>query len=135
MQDDSLKSPRNPTPAELQILRALWRAQGSTVRELQTAMPDRTQGYTTLLKMLQIMHEKGLVLRHEDGKAHRYSAAAAESEIKTSLVSDLMDRAFEGAAQSLVLHALEARQPSREELAEIRRMIDRFEAQAKEEMP
>ena len=133
MEEDLSKSPRNPTPAELEILRALWKSPGSTVRELMESSTGKPQGYTTLLKMLQIMHEKGLVERQEDGKAHRYSAASGQSETRTGLVTDLINRAFEGAAQTLVMHALAAKRPSREELAEIRKMLEMYEERTEEE--
>lgn len=114
-----------PTNAELEILGVLWRRGPSTVREVhQTLGKDRDVGYTTVLKLLQIMTEKRLVKRNEASRSHVYSAAVSEEHIKRRLVSDLLDRAFEGSAMGLVMQALAARPASPEELRQIRAMID-----------
>ena len=114
-----------PTPAELEILRALWRLGPSTVREVHESLPRET-GYTTVLKLLQIMADKGLVTRDESTRAHVYSARAPEAETQRQLVRDLLDRAFGGSASKLVMHAL-SRKTSAEEIARIRRMLDDIE--------
>jgi BlaI family penicillinase repressor len=120
-------SPR-PTPAELEILRVLWEQGPSTVREVQQQLSeDRPTGYTTVLKLLQIMTDKRLVRRDESARAHVYAARAPEDETQRQLVKDLLDRAFGGSASKLVLHALSARKTSRAELVRIRELLDRLE--------
>lgn len=124
--DDRI-APR-PTNAELEILRVLWRSGPRTVREVQAALRrDPPTGYTTTLKLLQIMAEKGLVDRDESRRSHVYRARVDESQSQRRLVGELMDRAFGGSAQRLVMQALAARPASAEELAEIRRLLDRLE--------
>ena len=119
-----------PTDAELAILRVLWRRGPSTVRRVHEDMARRSPtGYTTVLKLLQIMTEKGLVERDESERAHVYSARLPEEETLGQLVGDLLDRAFEGSASRLVLRALETRPASPEELAEIRRLLDGMEGE------
>jgi len=114
---------RRPTDAELAILRVLWTRGPSTVREVAEAM--RHQGaYTTVLKTLQIMTEKGLVVRNESERSHVYEAAASEGSTQRQLVTDLMQRVFDGSAAKLVLHALQAGKSSPQELAEIRKLLD-----------
>src|SRR3954471_18996862 len=118
---------RRPTDAELAILRVLWNRGPSTVREVVEAM--RHQGaYTTVLKTLQIMTEKGLVRRNEAERTHVYEAALSERSTQRQLVTDLMQRVFEGSAAKLVLQALRAGKTSPEELAEIRRLLDSHRA-------
>ena len=118
-----------PTPAELEILRVLWQRGPSTVREVHgTLSGTRPTGYTTVLKMLQIMTDKGLVGRDESQRAHVYSARLAEAQTQRQLVRDLLDRAFDGSAMKLVMHALAARKSSPEEIARIRRLLDEIEA-------
>lgn len=120
--------PPLPTDAELGILQVLWHRGASTVREvLEELSREKTVGYTTALKLLQIMHEKGLVERDESERSHRYTAAVAEQATEGRLVGDLIDRGFEGSTGRLVLRALASRRASREELAEIRRLIDELE--------
>ena len=120
--------PPRPTPAELEILRLLWENGPSTVREIQERMEQqRPTGYTTALKLLQIMTDKRLVRRDETARAHVYAARAPEDQTQRQLVRDLLDRAFGGSATKLVMHALSARKASREELARIREMLDRLE--------
>jgi BlaI family penicillinase repressor len=122
---------RRPTVAELAILRVLWRRGPSTVREVHGELSgERPTGYTTVLKLLQVMHEKGLVSRDESGRAHIYRAGQSEEQAQRSLVTDLLDRAFGGSAQQLVMQALTARKASPEELAEIRRLLDELEGKA-----
>jgi predicted transcriptional regulator len=118
-----------PTDAELGIMRALWRLGPSTVRQLQEEL-NRIQptGYTTVLKLLQIMTEKGLVKRDESERTHVYRTSVPEEATKRQLVHDLLRRAFGGASHQLVLHALSAKETSREELAEIRKILDKLES-------
>ena len=114
---------RRPTDAELAILRVLWNRGPSTVREVAEAM--RHQGaYTTVLKTLQIMTEKGLVSRNETERTHVYAAAASETSTQRQLVTDLMQKVFDGSAAKLVLQALQAGKTTPDELAEIRRLLD-----------
>ncbi len=122
-----------PTDAELQILRVLWRAGPSTVREVQASLAQaRATGYTTVLKLLQIMTEKGLVEREDAGRAHIYRPRQTEEQAQGRLVTDLLDRVFGGSAQQLVLRALAARPASSSELAEIRRLLDDLEGEQTE---
>ena len=120
--------PPRPTPAELEILRVLWQLGPSTVREVQERLEaERPTGYTTVLKLLQIMTDKGLVERDESARAHVYAASAPEAQTQKQLVRDLVDRAFGGSASQLVLHALSGRKASREELSRIRELLDQLE--------
>lgn len=118
-----------PTDAELDILRVLWQRGASTVREVhETLNETKPLGYTTVLKMLQIMTDKGLVQRDEQQRAHVYEARLAREQTERQIVSDLLERVFEGSAKGLVMHALAANKKSSErELAEIRKMLDEFE--------
>ncbi len=117
-----------PTDAELAILRILWRRGPSTVRQVHEDLERRSlTGYTTVLKLLQIMTEKGLVERDESERAHVYVAKLPEEQTLGQLVGDLLDRAFEGSSSRLVMRALESRPATREELSEIRRMLDSME--------
>ena len=121
-----------PTPAELSILRVLWRRGESTVRDvLDELNRDRPRGspsgYTTVLKLMQIMTDKGLVRRDESQRTHVYHATASEEHTQGRLVKDLLDRAFGGSAQKLVLQALSAKKASPEEIAEIRSLLDEIE--------
>ena len=116
--------PRKPTDGELAILRVLWARGPSTVRQVAEAL-ERDTGYTTALKLLQIMTEKRLVRRDETSRTHIYEAAATEDQTQHTLVSDLLDRAFGGSAAKLVLQALATRKTSPEELVEIKRLLDR----------
>jgi predicted transcriptional regulator len=119
-----------PTPAELGILRVLWERGPSTVREVHEAL-DRSApvGYTTVLKLLQIMTEKGLVARDEAQRAHVYEARLTEEETQRQLVGDLLDRAFGGSTAKLVVRALAEERASDQELDEIRALLDRLEAE------
>lgn len=123
-------TPPRPTQAELEILRVLWQDGPRTVREVHDRLaPERSTGYTTVLKLLQIMTEKGLVSRDESARAHVYVATVPQEQTQGQLVRDLLDRAFGGAAGTLVMHALSARQASREDLARIRELLDRLEGE------
>lgn len=115
-----------PTDAELAILRVLWDRGPSTVRQVHEALAGtRDTGYTTTLKLMQIMAEKGLVDRNETNRTHVYSAKAGQEQTQRVLVKDLVDRAFGGSAAALVLRAL-AEDTSDDELQEIRRLIDDY---------
>lgn len=120
--------PPMPTDAELAILRVLWAQGPSTVRAVQEHL-DRAAptGYTTVLKFLQIMMEKGLVTRDESERAHVYAAAVREEAAQRRLVDDLMERAFGGSAQQLVMRALGAKGVSADELQQIRALLDTLE--------
>ena len=113
---------RKPTDAELAILRVLWTRGPSTVRQIAAVM-GRESGYTTFLKLLQIMTEKRLVVRDESARTHVYEAAYTQDQTQRQLVTDLLERAFDGSAAQLVLQALAAARSSPEELAEIRKLL------------
>ena len=124
--------PPRPTDAELAILKVLWRRGPSTVREVfETLGESKTTGYTTVLKTMQIMSEKGLVVRDESERAHRYEPAAPEDETQRRLVGDLLRRAFDGSAKKLVMQALSAERASAEELEEIRHLLDELEGRGR----
>jgi predicted transcriptional regulator len=115
---------RKPTDAELAILRVLWNRGPSTVREVHDiAARDRSLAYTTTLKLLQIMTEKGLTVRTEEGRSHIYAASLGEQETQRRLLDDLVDRAFAGSAAKLVMQALDTRPASAAERREIQRLI------------
>lgn len=117
----------DPSDMELRILRVLWDRGPSTVAEVKEWLEEgkNTRGYTSYLKHLQIMHEKGLVDRDESSRAHVYSAAVAENEVQRNLVRDVLDKAFAGSAVKLVMRALTVEDLTREERAEIREMLER----------
>jgi predicted transcriptional regulator len=117
-----------PTDAELAILGVLWDCGPSTVREVHEKLAGDV-GYTTVLKLLQIMTEKDLVLRDESQRAHVYAAARSREETQGSLVSDLIARAFDGSASKLVMQALSSRNATPEELSAIRQLLDKLEEQ------
>jgi predicted transcriptional regulator len=117
-----------PTGAELAILRVLWDRGPSTVRDVQQALEDeRGTGYTTALKLLQIMTEKGLVRRDDRQRTHVYEAVLPAEATQRQLVRDLLDRAFGGSARQLVMQALSAERASKADLAEIRKLLDELE--------
>ena len=114
-----------PTDTELAILRVLWERGPSTVRQVHDILGrERPTAYTTALKMLQIMTEKGLVSRDESDRTHVYQARLTEEQTQRQLVGDLLDRAFGGSAAKLVMQALASTRASQDELSEIRKMID-----------
>ena len=114
-----------PTDAELAILRILWDRGPSTVRQVHDVLAlERQAAYTTALKLLQIMTEKGLVERDERDRTHIYRARLSEETTQRQLVRDLVDRAFGGSASKLVMQALATRRASAEELRDIRKAID-----------
>jgi predicted transcriptional regulator len=126
-----MKSPLpQPTRAELTILRVLWKQGRCTVRQVHEALretQEKDTGYTTVLKLMQNMAEKGLVRRDERERTHVYEAAINEQKTQRELLRDLMDRAFGGSAASLVLQALSMKKASPEELEEIRKLLDKNE--------
>jgi predicted transcriptional regulator len=113
---------RKPTDAELAILRVLWARGPSTVRQVVEHM-GRETGYTTVLKLLQIMTEKRLVARDESARTHIYRAASTQDQTQRQLVADLLDRVFDGSAAKLVLQALASNKASPEELDDIKKLI------------
>ncbi len=115
---------KKPTDAELAILRVLWARGPSTVRDVAVDM-GREGAYTTVLKLMQIMADKGLVRRDEAARTHVYEAAATQDDTQRQLVGDLLHRAFDGAAGKLVLRALEDGKVTPDELAEIRRLLNK----------
>lgn len=120
-----LTSPR-PTESELGILRVLWTRGPSTVREVHATLAGAT-GYTTVLKLMQIMAEKGLVERDEQARAHVYRARMAQEHTQRQLVGDLLQRAFGGSASGMVMQLLSSGAASPAEIAELRRMLDEYE--------
>lgn len=118
-----------PTDSELAILRVLWERGPSTVREVHEALPD--SGYTTVLKMLQIMTDKGLVVRDESERAHVYTSSISEQRTQRQLLADLMDRAFGGSPTKLVMQALSGRKANAEDLNAIRELLDTLEGEGR----
>ena len=119
-----------PTPAELQLLRILWSRGPSNVREVHEALYAGTDtAYTTTLKLMQNLHAKGLVKRDEAQRQHVYAAVAREDDTLQDVVRGLIDRAFDGSAASLAMHALEARPATAAELGELKELIRRLERQ------
>jgi len=117
-----------PTAMELEILRILWERGPSTVREVhEVLVKSKATGYTTVLKLLQIMANKGMVIRDEELRAHVYQAKQPEENTKQQLVGDLLQRVFGGSASQLMMHALAGKQTSEQEIEEIRRMLDDYE--------
>ena len=125
------KAVQLPTEAELEILNVLWAAGPATVREVHDALSSKGTGYTTVLKQMQVMAEKGLLARSERFRSHVYTARAAQEKTQRQLAGDLLHRAFGGSAKNLVLGALASQKVSAAELKEIREMLDRFEEGAR----
>ncbi|HEV7239752.1 MAG TPA: BlaI/MecI/CopY family transcriptional regulator [Thermoanaerobaculia bacterium] len=121
-----------PTDAELSILRVLWERGPSTVREVHDLLSlSHDSGYTTVLKLMQIMTDKGLVDRDESQRAHVYTSRLGEQRTQRQLLGDLMERAFGGSPTKLVMQALSASKASAEDLTVIRRMLDQMEEDAR----
>lgn len=118
--------PPLPTDAELAILAVLWRLGPCTVREVHEAL-DKDSGYTTTLKLMQLMFEKGLVARNERYRSHLYESGAPKEQTQRQIAGDLLKRAFEGSAKSMMLGALAAQPASAKDLAEIRSLLNEFE--------
>ena len=118
----------NPTPSELEILQVLWSRGPSTVREVHDTLGATKQiGYTSVLKLMQIMTAKGLVTRSENQRAHVYEAGEPAEKTKQQFATDVLQRVFQGSASELMLHALAGRHSSKEELKELRRLLDDYE--------
>lgn len=123
MTKSSISLPR-PTESELELLRILWETEPATVRDIFEALNhERASGYTTVLKMLQIMTAKGLVVRDEANRAHVYRAAISQEDMQSKLLRDLSVRLFSGSAAQLALHALAMEPASKQELDEIRALL------------
>ena len=123
-----MKKAPKPTESELEILSVLWNEGSATVREIhETISQQRDIGYTTVLKMMQLMYEKGLLTRDESSRAHVYEPAVAETQTQKTMMLDFVDRVFGGSAQKMVMSALESKTTSKEELSEIKRMIETYE--------
>lgn len=121
-----------PTDAELAILRVLWRQGPCTVREVWDQIaPVQKTGYTTVLKMLQIMLDKGLVKRDDTARSHVYRAAISEQQTQRQVIRHLLEPLFAGSAPKLVMQALAVKKASRAELAEIRKLLDEMEGEVK----
>lgn len=121
-------TPPRPTDAELEILQVLWNQGPCTVREVYEELNrTRATGYTTVLKLMQIMGEKQLVRRNEEQRAHVYEAMLPQKTTQRQLVRDLVERAFRGSAAGLVMQALAAKPATREELQQIRELLDSYE--------
>jgi predicted transcriptional regulator len=127
-----MSDPPRPTDAELEILTVVWSRGPSTVREVHEAIGARRSAqYTTVLKLMQIMAEKGLLRRDESQRAHVYTATRPREWTQRQLAGDLLQRAFAGSARSLLMGALAARKASRQEIEEMRRLLDEHEKGAK----
>jgi len=119
---------QKPTDAELAILRVLWNRGPSTVRQVQDELSkSKKTGYTTVLKFMQIMVDKGLLRRDDSPYAHIYEARVPREQTQRSIVADIVDRVFEGSMSRLVMQALEAKHATSEELAEIRKVLKKYE--------
>ncbi|HPG09220.1 MAG TPA: BlaI/MecI/CopY family transcriptional regulator [Saprospiraceae bacterium] len=122
------------TDSELSILQVLWLHGPSTVREVHEIIClEREVGYTTTLKLMQIMLEKGLVSRDEAGKSHRYTASVKESAVQQSFIGKMLDTVFHGSPSALVLQALGSHETSPEELEKIKALIEQLEAQQRDQ--
>jgi BlaI family transcriptional regulator, penicillinase repressor len=123
---------QKPTASELEILRVLWERGPCTVRQVHEALgEERSVGYTSVLKLLQIMTTKGLVRRNEDQRAHVYEAEHPAEEMKRQLAGDVLSRVFGGSASELMMHALDGRPTSKQELDDLRRLLDKYEEKSK----
>jgi BlaI family transcriptional regulator, penicillinase repressor len=117
-----------PTASELEILQVLWERGPSTVRDVYEAVSaSKPVGYTTILKLLQIMTGKGTVRRNEEERAHVYEACEPAEKTKRKLAADVLQRVFDGSASQLMLHALASRRGSKQEIEELRQLLDEYE--------
>jgi BlaI family transcriptional regulator, penicillinase repressor len=122
------EEPLKPTEAELEILQILWQNGECTVRFVNDMLNQKKEtGYTTTLKFMQIMHDKGLVTRVKDGKTHIYIAAIAEQSTKKHLLEKFVDTVFRGSAMDLMMQALGNKKPSKNDLDQIRKMLDKMD--------
>lgn len=121
-----------PTDAELEILTALWSIGPATVRQVYELITQRRPAqYSTILKFMQIMAEKGLLLRDEESRAHVYKPARSRESTQRQLAGHLLERAFSGSAKALLIGALSAKKTSKSELAELRKLLEEYSARAK----
>src|SRR5215471_14705202 len=119
---------KNPTDAEIEILHVLWDLEPATVRQIHEQLTKTKQAqYTTTLKQLQVMTEKGLVVRDESERSHVYRAAVARDRVQQQFTVHLIDRVFGGSARGMLMQVLGSKKVSKSELGELRRMIDEFE--------
>lgn len=126
----NLKSNR-PTESEMEILQVLWERGSSTVREVHEILSQtKDSGYTTTLKLMQIMNEKGLLNRNDDAKSHVYTAAVKKESIQKQAVSKMINGLFKGSSAKLVMHALGNHRASKEEIVEIKKYLDEIENKA-----
>ena len=119
-----------PTASELEILQILWSRGPSTVREVHQALSQSAKkpvGYTSVLKLMQIMTAKGTVRRNEEQRAHVYEACQPAEKTKRQLAADVLQRVFDGSASELMMHALSGRPGSQTEIEQLRRMLDEYE--------
>src|SRR5436853_1766219 len=119
---------QKPTASELEILRVLWARGPSTVREVYQELRERKSlGYTTVLKLMQIMTAKGSVRRNEEQRAHVYEACQPAEKTKKQFAADVLQRVFDGSASELMMHALSGRKGTKQEIEELRRLLDEYE--------
>ncbi len=117
----------NPTPAELEVLQVVWERGPSTVREVMTALnEERPRAYTSVMSLMNVMVEKGLLRQRPKGRAFEYWARVSRDKIQSRMVSELLGRAFDGSASTLVAHLLEGAKPASDELDEIRKAIAEY---------
>lgn len=117
-----------PTEKELEILQIVWEKGATSVKEVHEALGgEHTNGYTTILKLMQIMHEKGLLSRQKNGKLHLYKAIPSQENTRQQILDKMIDTVFHGSAAQLVMSALGNKKSSKEELDEIRRYLDNLE--------
>lgn len=126
------RKPIQPTDSELEILNILWEKGPSTVRDVNEQLNEKREvGYTTTLKIMQIMHEKGMLSREQEGRTHVYTPLLNEKETQGKLIDRLLETAFGGSASKMIMQALGNHDSSAEELAEIKRLIKKLEGQEK----
>jgi BlaI family penicillinase repressor len=117
-----------PTGKELEILHVIWEKEAVSVKDVHDAMGgDKANGYTTILKLMQIMHEKGLVTRQKNGKLHLYKAVPTQENTRQQMLDKMIDTVFQGSAAQLVMSALGNKKSSKEELREIRQYLEKLE--------
>ncbi len=122
----------SPTDAELEILRVLWDHGASTVREVHTVIGERKPvGYTTVLKQMQVMHQKGLLARSDRFRSHVYEPAQSQAQMQRRLASSILQQVFDGSARQLLQSALAGRKVDAAELDEIRHLLDQYERKKK----
>src|SRR5207245_10489755 len=124
----SNKHPQKPTASELEILRVLWERGPSTVRDVHEALREKKDlGYTTVLKLMQIMTAKGSVRRNEEQRAHVYEACQPAEKTKKQFAADVLQRVFDGSASELMMHALSGRKGTKQEIEDMRRLLEEYE--------